>query len=948
MRPVNYETKNLFANFSVWSERLRRAGALPAGVALAVLFALSAPSAQAKVEKITIDAIDDVVAGDEGWIIAIDDVAADAGGWITAIDGAVGAGGGIAAYAAGAGGGFAAFGDITDEIGGGIAAFGQVEVEAKVYDKNGKELFPQDFSIENKTPDSKPDERTTDFPSSKDTPTITDDPVDETGFISFATRETLFAGEGSTAMVEIFLTKPAPVGGIRLSFTIDGTAHAHADVEFESSSVFVPEGEMKAVIPIRILDDAEHELDETLVLSWYNNNLPYGWELDNNDTHTLTIAENDAPNYPEDKTLVVDEPDEEPATDITAINPNGEPPSSDKTPRSKPDERTVEFPSSRDTPTITNDLIDEIGYVHFAELETSSVVEGGMAIVEVRLSKPAPEGGFYVLFTVDEASDINIDEDGDIVKINKFFYKVIVPEGATNVAIPIAILNDTDPESNETITFELEDWALPNGWELGGDRYHEIIIVENDGFIEDEGISVVNNGYIHNQSYGIFRYYDRTGRVSITNSAYAKISGVDNAIRVIRKEGDNDIDITNDGDIWRADDGIYVRFEGTADINITNNGWIWGVEHSAIEANYEEGEGDINITNNGWIWSVETAIKASHNGKGNINIFNNDRIWGVKKYGIYAEHGGTGKINVVAAENIRLSEDGQSDIYMVGGDQHNLTLLSNIVLANVSIGVENDILESKWDLHNNGFQRTFEGYVDNGAYRYVLDHQFVEGENKWSFYRVLTPTAATISDELRNLAAIRADNISIRDGGFWAHQNSLHSSDDSVHFGFKTPVMNFIDGNLSINNNIAPNLSASLVEGMSMSSSIGLDYHFDVMGLSVSPQMELAWTRFDFDDFTGPGNTGTVSLEDGDIITGRLGFLFDGDYIYGGINLHTPIDGTTSVNISGVSIASEQDDFSVDGLLGFSYDWSEDYETYGELFMDADEVRANLGVRIDF
>ena len=54
------------------------------------------------------------------------------------------------------------------------------------------------------------------------------------------------------------------------------------------------------------------------------------------------------------------------------------------------------------------------------------------------------------------------------------------------------------------------------------------------------------------------------------------------------------------------------------------------------------------------------------------------------------------------------------------------------------------------------------------------------------------------------------------------------------------------------------------------------------------------------------------------------------------------------MNVLGVSVASEQDDLSVDGLLGFSYDWSENYETYGEAFVSADEVRANLGVGTDF
>ena len=33
-------------------------------------------------------------------------------------------------------------------------------------------------------------------------------------------------------------------------------------------------------------------------------------------------------------------------------------------------------------------------------------------------------------------------------------------------------------------------------------------------------------------------------------------------------------------------------------------------------------------------------------------------------------------------------------------------------------------------------------------------------------------------------------------------------------------------------------------------------------------------------------------------MVGRLGLLFDGDYIYGGINLRTALDGKTSVNVS--------------------------------------------------
>ena len=364
-------------------------------------------------------------------------------------------------------------------------------------------------------------------------------------------------------------------------------------------------------------------------------------------------------------------------------------------------------------------------------------------------------------------------------------------------------------------------------------------------------------------------------------------------------------------------------------------------------------ESNITLTNNAKISDAKIGIDAFFQSTGDINIINNGEIWNVKKYGIRAVHKGSGDINVTLDEDIKLLNtdspiDGRSDVFMKGGTKHKLVLKPGIILDAVSFGVtSNDFLESKWDVDSGATQtKSFEGFVDNGAYRYILDHEVVEEANTWSFYRELTPTAVSISNQLKDLANIRVD----RDPGegFWAHQNSLRSSDDSVHFGFNTHAVSFMGGGLVASNSISPNLSASLVKGMSMSSSIGLDYHFDVMGFSVSPQMELAWTRFDFDDFTGPGSTGKVSLEDGDIITSRFSLLFDGDYIYGGVNLHTSIDGKTSANISGVSISSEQDGFSVDGLLGFSYDWSEDYETYGELFMHADEVRANLGVRIDF
>ena len=127
MKPDSHETENLFATFASRSRCFRRGDVFLTGIVLAVLFAFSTPSFADQASEIPV-AIDDVVAGDEGWIIAIDDVAADAGGWITAVDD-VSDNGGIAAYGVGTdNGGFAAFGDVND-LDDGIAAFGKVEEE---------------------------------------------------------------------------------------------------------------------------------------------------------------------------------------------------------------------------------------------------------------------------------------------------------------------------------------------------------------------------------------------------------------------------------------------------------------------------------------------------------------------------------------------------------------------------------------------------------------------------------------------------------------------------------------------------------------------------------------------------------------------------------------------------------------------------------------------------
>ena len=152
-------------------------------------------------------------------------------------------------------------------------------------------------------------------------------------------------------------------------------------------------------------------------------------------------------------------------------------------------------------------------------------------------------------------------------------------------------------------------------------------------------------------------------------------------------------------------------------------------------------------------------------------------------------------------------------------------------------------------------------------------------------------------------------------------------------------------------------------DGTGINASVDLGYRFAFpfsrVDFEVSPQMQLTWSRVNFDDFIGPHGE-LVSLEDGDLVTGRLGLLWNGEWqgaggfgqVYGSMRLRGAVDGRTAVNISGVSIASERKGLSVDGRLGLSYEWDEGYAVHGEVSAlrdeDVDEIRADLGVRIDF
>ena len=351
------------------------------------------------------------------------------------------------------------------------------------------------------------------------------------------------------------------------------------------------------------------------------------------------------------------------------------------------------------------------------------------------------------------------------------------------------------------------------------------------------------------------------------------------------------------------------------------------------------------------------------------------------------------------------------------------------------------------------------GLADVDIHQYYLDasYDFNEEEDRitmhrWKFRRgvelsTLSRTSLSLeegltaevdleeevtldSDEENPELGLRA-SVHGQSGGVWGRQQNLRTSTGPsliasrgsrkeyhrVHFGYDTPAMGFMGGDMVVRTSVSSGLSVSDAFSSSNRSRINMEsnaaaltalwqspsgfyagggtryvrsssnisadgfamardnngvgvgasakagYRFAVplagMDFSVAPQVQLLWSRVDFDDFVGL-NGEVASLEDGGLMTGRLGLSWNGDWqdvassgrIYGKMNLHNALDGETTVSVSGIPLSRERSDLSIDGNLGLSYEWGEGYEVHGEVSAlrndDAEEIRADFGMSIDF
>ena len=228
---------------------------------------------------------------------------------------------------------------------------------------------------------------------------VDDDTVDDdTPTMSFASASQSAVEGSGTQNVGVTLSK-APTTDLTLAYTVDGTAKAGSDYTALSGTVTVPRGATTATIPVTLIDDSTGEGSETIILTLAGS---AGYRVVSPVAHTLTILD--------------------------------------------------------DAPTVS-----------FASASQSAGEGSGTHDVGVTLS-PALTSDITVKYTVGGTATAGSD-------YTALSGTVTVPAGATTAAIPVTLIDDTVPESDETVVLTL---APPAGYRVGSPGTHTLTIVDDD------------------------------------------------------------------------------------------------------------------------------------------------------------------------------------------------------------------------------------------------------------------------------------------------------------------------------------------------------------------------------------------------------------------------------------------------------------------------------------
>ncbi len=340
--------------------------------------------------------------------------------------------------------------------------------------------------------------------------TITDNDTPE---VDFDSSKGSVSEDGGTHDVKLNLS-PAPGSDITLNYTLGGSATEDADYSITGSgTVSVDDGLTSVNIPVVITDDNVDDDAETIILTLESGT---GYNLGSTSVHTLTITDNDTPEISfASATSSVGEGtgthhvkvaiSPAPGSDITLNYTLGGTATED-TDYSITGSGTVSVSAgaaSVNIPVvITDDDVDDdaetiiltlasgTGYtvgsvnvhtltitdndgmpqVNFASAAGSVGEDGGTRDVEVSLS-PAPGTALTLIYTLGgtatENADYSITGSG----------MISVAANASSVKIPVGIIEDTEHESDETVTLTLTSGT---GYTVGSTNVHTLTIMDND------------------------------------------------------------------------------------------------------------------------------------------------------------------------------------------------------------------------------------------------------------------------------------------------------------------------------------------------------------------------------------------------------------------------------------------------------------------------------------
>ncbi|MCY4331540.1 MAG: hypothetical protein OXC96_03360, partial [Cyanobacteria bacterium MAG CAR1_bin_15] len=255
---------------------------------------------------------------------------------------------------------------------------------------------------------------------------------DDTPRPSFADDASVVSEAAGTANVTVNVSPP-PSSAATLNYSVGGTATSGSDFTV-ANSVSVPAGATSVVIPVAITDDSAGESHETVILTL----LPgTGYKPGGRSVHILTIADNDTPQ--------------------------------------------ISFASAGQTVNEAAGTVNarmDIAPAFTSAMTLSYTVGGGTANL---FTDPWGERDFRMLHPVSVPPGVTTTNIVNNYRVaNLRMRSVSVPAGATRVTIPVAIIDDSVIESNETMVLTL----LPGtGYNLDANRSgqkHTLTIADND------------------------------------------------------------------------------------------------------------------------------------------------------------------------------------------------------------------------------------------------------------------------------------------------------------------------------------------------------------------------------------------------------------------------------------------------------------------------------------